>query len=123
MDVTREELEGRLGEEGLVVVDVRTRLEYTGELGAPCDPRQGHIAGAQHLDLAELVGLTVDEVRERVGAPEGAEVVAYCHSGQRSAYAVEVLRMAGYEARNYPGSWHEWSRDPALPAETSQADA
>ena len=30
--------------------------------------------------------------------------------------AVQVLAAAGYEARNYVGSWHEWSRDPSLPA-------
>jgi 3-mercaptopyruvate sulfurtransferase SseA len=29
-----------------------------------------------------------------------------------------VLRAAGYDARNYVGSWHEWSRDDSLPAET-----
>jgi 3-mercaptopyruvate sulfurtransferase SseA len=28
-----------------------------------------------------------------------------------------VLRGAGYRARNYVGSWHEWSRDPDLPGE------
>ena len=27
------------------------------------------------------------------------------------------LRAAGYEARNYPGSWHEWSRHDDLPFE------
>jgi 3-mercaptopyruvate sulfurtransferase SseA len=29
-----------------------------------------------------------------------------------------LLRGAGYDARNYTGSWHEWSRDESLPAET-----
>ena len=60
-------------------------------------------------------------MRELVGAPEGAEVIAYCHSGSRSALAVQVLAAAGYAARNYVGSWHEWSRDPELPAETGSA--
>ena len=58
------------------------------------------------------------ELRERLGLPEGAEIAAYCHSGSRSAIAVQILRAAGYDARNYPGSWHEWSRDESLPAET-----
>ena len=57
-----------------------------------------------------------------VGAPEGAEVVAYCHSGSRSALAVSVLASAGYAARNYVGSWHAWSRDPDLPAATGPTD-
>lgn len=53
-----------------------------------------------------------------MGLPEGAEVIAYCHSGNRSAMAVQLLGAVGYEARNYVGSWHEWSRDETLPAET-----
>ena len=117
MDVTREELERRLGEEGLTLLDVRAREEHTGELGAPCDPRQGHIPGSRHLDVQELMRLTADEIHKRLALPAGAEVVAYCHSGSRSGLAVQILRAAGYEARNYPGSWHEWSRHPELPLE------
>ncbi len=115
--VTSEELAARLGDPGLTVLDVRTPEEYAGE-GYPCDPRQGHIPGARNIDHSELVGRSPAEVRELVGLPEGSELVAYCHSGSRSALAVEALRAAGYEARNYEGSWHEWSRDPDLPAES-----
>jgi len=55
----------------------------------------------------------VEEVRGLVGLPEGSEIVAYCHSGSRSRFAAEVLVGAGYKARNYVGSWHEWSREVA----------
>ena len=58
-----------------------------------------------------------ERIRELVGRPEGAEVVAYCHSGSRSALATLALRAAGYDARNYAGSWHEWSRHEDLPLE------
>ena len=58
-----------------------------------------------------------EEIRALVGLPEGAEVVAYCHSGSRSAIATLALRSAGYVARNYAGSWHEWSRHDELPVE------
>ena len=115
-DVDREELRRRLGEDGLVVLDVRTAAEFAGVLGSPCDPRRGRIAGAEHLDLQELMTLTAAQIQERL--PEGSEVVAYCHSGSRSALAVQILRAAGVTARNYPGSWHEWSRDDSLPSET-----
>ncbi len=54
---------------------------------------------------------SAEQVRELVGLPEGTEVVAYCHTGQRSAFAAQVLREVGYAARNYVGSWHEWSRE------------
>jgi thiosulfate/3-mercaptopyruvate sulfurtransferase len=115
-DITTAELASRLEEPGLVLLDVRSLGEFTGTHGAPCDPRQGHIPGARHLELMELLEPRVPEqVRALVGAPEGTEVIAYCHSGARSAHAVEALRFAGYVARNYVGSWHEWSRDESLP--------
>jgi thiosulfate/3-mercaptopyruvate sulfurtransferase len=107
-DIEAHELAGRLGE--VAVLDVRSPHEYDGTFGAQCDPRQGHIPGAVNLDIQELMGLADDQVRERLGLPDGAEVVAYCHSGSRSAMAVQILRSLGYDARNYSGSWHEWSR-------------
>jgi thiosulfate/3-mercaptopyruvate sulfurtransferase len=56
-----------------------------------------------------------ERVRALVG--EAEEIVAYCHSGSRSALATLALRAAGYPARNYAGSWHEWSRHDELPLE------
>jgi thiosulfate/3-mercaptopyruvate sulfurtransferase len=121
-DVSTDELAARLGEDGLVVLDVRGAEEYSGVVAAPCDPRAGHIPGARHVPLEELfLAGGPDAVRALVGASAGTEVIAYCHSGSRSAMAVELLASAGYEGRNYAGSWHEWSRDPALPAETGGA--
>jgi thiosulfate/3-mercaptopyruvate sulfurtransferase len=96
---------------------VRSEAEYSGAAGYPCDARQGHVPGARHTDLQELMMLDADGVRALVLAPAGAEVIAYCHSGSRSAMAVELLRAAGYEARNYAGSWHEWAADATLPVE------
>ena len=117
-DIALEELRSRMGEEGLFIVDVRTPLEFDGTAGASCDARQGHIAGARNLPLETLLECTgLEQVRALVDAPEGAELAVYCHSGTRSAFAVTVLRAAGYDARNYAGSWHEWSADASLPAE------
>jgi thiosulfate/3-mercaptopyruvate sulfurtransferase len=48
---------------------------------------------------------------------DAGEIVAYCHSGSRSSLATLALRNAGFNARNYAGSWHEWSRHPELPLE------
>ena len=35
----------------------------------------------------------------------------------RDAWLVTGFRAAGYDARNYAGSWHEWSRHDELPLE------
>jgi thiosulfate/3-mercaptopyruvate sulfurtransferase len=119
---TRQELASRLDDPELTLLDVRRDDEYTGRHGSPCDPRQGHIPGARHVEVSTLFAgpgqpQSPERIRELVGLPEGAEVVAYCHSGSRSALAALALRTAGYDARNYPGSWHEWSRHPELPLE------
>jgi len=114
-DIELDELSSRLPE--LRVVDVRRAEEYDGSVGAPCDPRQGHIPGALNLELQELMTLTEDELRQRLGGADGGEVVCYCHSGSRSAFAVGVLQRFGYDARNYRGSWHEWARTE-LPLQT-----
>jgi 3-mercaptopyruvate sulfurtransferase SseA len=114
-EIELHELSRRLGE--ITVVDVRSPHEYDGSLGSPCDPRQGHIPGAVALSLDELLGLTEDEIRSRLGLDAGAELVAYCHTGSRSAFATEIFERLGYAARNYVGSWHEWSRTD-LPLET-----
>jgi len=113
-DVTLGELRERLGEAGLTVLDVRTSFEFEGVAGAHCDPRQGHIPGAMNIPLEQIVACrSSQEVRSLVDLPEGSEIVAYCHSGSRSRFATEVLAGAGYNARNYVGSWHEWSREVA----------
>jgi len=119
---TWQELRDRLNDPALTILDVRTPEEYSGRAGAPCDPRQGHIPGARRLDYELLYAgpgapEPVERIRGLAGLPEGAEIVAYCHSGSRSALAALALRAAGYNARNYPGSWHEWSRHDELPAE------
>ena len=110
-DVGLDELRRRLGDDDFALLDVRTRAEFDGVAGAHCDPRHGHIPGAVNLPLERLLECrSAAEVRELVGLRQGAEIVAYCHSGIRSDFATQVLRGAGYEARNYVGSWHEWSR-------------
>jgi thiosulfate/3-mercaptopyruvate sulfurtransferase len=118
VNIEIDELASRLGDPSLVVLDVRAPSEYDGTNGKQCDPRQGHIPGARNVDVGLLAQCdTLEQVQALVGAAPASEVAAYCHSGSRSAVAVHILRAAGYEARNYAGSWHEWSRRDDLPSE------
>jgi thiosulfate/3-mercaptopyruvate sulfurtransferase len=115
-EIALAELSTRLND--VLVLDVRTQSEFDGSGGHSCDPRQGHIPGARNVDVYRLLQLTREEIQAALSIEPGAEVVAYCHSGTRSAIATELLLGLGYEARNYVGSWHEWSRHDDLPVES-----
>jgi thiosulfate/3-mercaptopyruvate sulfurtransferase len=115
-DIEVDELARRLDE--VAVLDVRTSHEYDGSLGNACDPRQGHIPGARNLDVSRLIELDPAQISAELALAPGSEVVVYCHSGSRSAFAAQILRSLGYDARNYAGSWHEWSRHDDLGVES-----
>lgn len=112
--MTGDEVARRLSEGTIVLLDVRSRIEFDGVTGYPCDPWQGHIPGAVNVELDELMASPdPGALLEGRGVAPSAALVTYCHSGQRSEIAAARLRMAGLDAENYPGSWHEWSRRPA----------
>jgi thiosulfate/3-mercaptopyruvate sulfurtransferase len=105
-----------------LILDVRRDDEFSGKGGYPCDPRQGHIPGARNLEVSTLFaapGLPkpAEQIRGLVGREPDGRVVTYCHSGSRSGLAMVALRAAGYDASNYAGSWHEYSRHDELPLE------
>jgi thiosulfate/3-mercaptopyruvate sulfurtransferase len=114
-EIAIDELTARLG--AVSIVDVRTPAEFDGSAGSACDPRQGHIPGARNVDIYQLMQLEREQIEVAIGVAPGEEIVAYCHSGSRSAIATQMLRALGFDARNYVGSWHEWSRHDDLPIE------
>jgi thiosulfate/3-mercaptopyruvate sulfurtransferase len=103
------ELEARLGDGGLVVVDARAAERFRGEV-EPIDPVAGHIPGAQNLPYAHR-----DPLPEEVLIAN--ELVVYCGSGITAC--VDLLRLARAgrdDAKLYAGSWSDWS-SRSLPAE------
>ena len=120
MTVGADQVAEALDEGRATIVDVRTREEYDGLAGYPCDPRQGHIPGAVHVEWEELYAgpgrphdaETIRALLAERGVDPEQPLIVYCHSGQRSSLAATALRAAGLDARNYEGSWHEWARRP-----------
>jgi thiosulfate/3-mercaptopyruvate sulfurtransferase len=109
-----------------VVIDARQRERYLGEPDG-VDPRAGHIPGAlsvpcrENLDADGRV-LPAAELRARFGVEDAAEVVSYCGSGVTACHNLLAMEQAGLgRGRLFPGSWSQWSRDPARAAETTPA--
>jgi rhodanese-related sulfurtransferase/DNA-binding transcriptional ArsR family regulator len=97
------ELEDRLKQGKVVLLDVRPETEY----------RVGHIAGAVSAPLARLDSIASELPRRR-------EIVAYCR-GPYCVYAddaVRLLRSRGLNARRLDVGFPEWRR-AGLPVETA----
>ena len=73
--LTGDELAALLQRDEVALLDVRSHEEYVGEDGYPCDPYQGHIPGAVHLDLNEIYA-----AGDRIGA---ARVTRDCRRASR----------------------------------------
>ena len=121
--VNVDELQRMLG--SVRLVDARAAERYRGEV-EPLDARAGHIPGAlnrffQH-NLADNGRFKpADELRREftalLGTDTGAGVVHQCGSGVSACHNLLAMEVAGLSGSAlYPGSWSEWSSDPARPA-------
>ncbi|MHB8173459.1 MAG: rhodanese-like domain-containing protein [Nitrospirota bacterium] len=89
---TKELKEKRSRKEDFFLLDVRTPAEY----------QKGRIDGAKLIPLHELDS-RVKEV------PKHKEVVVYCASGVRSAFACRKLKSLGFEhVKNLSGGINRW---------------
>lgn len=113
-------------DERTVTLDARERQRFSGE-SEPVDPRAGHIPGARSFPCRENLDadgrlLPEHQLRDRLeslGVQRDSEVVSYCGSGVTACHNLLVLEQLGYtRARLYPGSWSQWSSDPACEVAT-----
>jgi thiosulfate/3-mercaptopyruvate sulfurtransferase len=122
-----------IGKSERILVDVRTREEYHGELWdswkyqEEASQRGGHIPGAVNIpwDMTLKEDGTFKSVEELQalytinGVTSDKEVISYCIVGGRSNHTWFVLTyLLGYpKVQLYDGSWAEWSTLIGVPIE------
>ncbi len=65
-----------------VLLDVRTNEEY----------EEGHIPQSVHIDVSEI------QKAKDILKDKDVPLFVHCHSGARSAYAVQLLKRMGYRS-------------------------
>ena len=103
-EVSIDAVAGRLGDAGLVLVDVREDHEWV----------KGHVMGAIHLGR----GILERDVEARF-PDKGQELILYCGGGFRSALSADNLQKMGYtNVWSMAGGWRGWTGN-GLPTSTS----
>ena len=106
----------------VTLLDARAGERYRGEV-EPLDKRAGHIPGARSRFFKDNLDAQgrfkpADQLRATFAAfgAEPAQVVHQCGSGVTACHNLLAMEVAGLEGSSlYPGSWSEWSSDPARP--------
>jgi rhodanese-related sulfurtransferase len=89
----------------IVILDVRTPSEFTGELG--------HIKGALLLPVQAL-----EQRIAELAKYNKQRIVAVCRTGHRSTQAVAILKANGFDAIDMAGGMVRWNAEQ-LPVEKS----
>jgi len=113
------------------LIDARDHQRFEGGPD-PVDPRSGHIPGAhsvptrEHLDNDQRIA-SPEQLRTafatKANIEPGTEVISYCGSGVTACHNLLALERAGLaqNAKLFPGSWSQWSRDPNRPVAAGAA--
>jgi len=128
MMISVHELQNKLDQDGIVLIDSRERPRYLGE-NEPIDKKAGHIPGAKNdfwkNSLNEFgIWKSVEEQAERFSyLDRESEVIVYCGSGVTACPNVLALQEAGFDkVRLYLGSWSDWISYEGNPVATGDEE-
>jgi thiosulfate/3-mercaptopyruvate sulfurtransferase len=116
---TAEEIKKSLKNKNVVILDARTKEEFSGSDVRAV--RRGHIPSAINIDWQNNIDNSIFKSREKLSKiyseiPKNSKVITYCQGGYRAANVFIVLKSLGYhKAKMYLGSWGEWGNRIELP--------
>jgi thiosulfate/3-mercaptopyruvate sulfurtransferase len=102
------------------LIDARAAERFRGEV-EPLDKAAGHIPGASNRFFKDNLGADgrfkpVEQLRAELQPLAANVVVHQCGSGVTACHNLLAMAHAGLgDGLLYPGSWSEWSSDPARP--------
>jgi thiosulfate/3-mercaptopyruvate sulfurtransferase len=127
--VSIDEIAALLGDRDHVLIDARAPERFEGRV-EPIDRVPGHIPGAVNRHYKDNVTAqgtfeSPDALREQftrvLAGHDPRQAIVYCGSGVTACHNRLAMEHAGLRgSRLYPGSWSEWSSDPARPIETTK---
>jgi len=119
-------VEASVADRSMVIVDARAPERFRGEV-EPMDPVAGRIPGSLNRPASQNLTTAftfkpADDLRadfdRLLGDVPRDRIVHSCGSGVTACHNALAMAIAGYPpTRLYPGSWSEWSSDPARPIE------
>jgi thiosulfate/3-mercaptopyruvate sulfurtransferase len=110
----------QVGDADVTLLDARSPERFRGDV-EPVDRVAGHIPGAKNLPSGDVLagdgtflaeGALAQLLSEH-GIEHDGRLGAYCGSGVTASITLAALATMGYQAALFPGSWSEWSSDPA----------
>jgi thiosulfate/3-mercaptopyruvate sulfurtransferase len=98
---------------GARLMDARAPERFRGDV-EPVDAVAGHIPGATNVPSTSLLDadgafVSDTDLADALGGVAGV----YCGSGVTAAVAIAALAAIGEDAALFPGSWSQWSVEPA----------
>jgi thiosulfate/3-mercaptopyruvate sulfurtransferase len=134
MRIRLDELKARCADPELQIVDVRPRDGFRGVDNPFGNRRLGHIPGSANVPIERFIvddaipmlkpAAALQTELRRAGLRPEMETAVHCQSGVRTALAIFVLLLLGWErVRAYEASLAEWANRADTPLVTGEDDA